>query len=104
MLGNFIYSNPTKFILEDALQYLGEELSKYGKNVQLIYGGGSIKKNGIYEQVMELLKANGKAVVELLFYLDYLCLIGMCIFVSRYAGKLLHSFKKRGAGKWRAGN
>lgn len=44
------------------MQYLGEELSKYGKNVQLIYGGGSIKKNGIYEQVMELLKANGKAV------------------------------------------
>ena len=45
------------------MQYLGEELSKYGKNVQLIYGGGSIKKNGLYEQVMELLKANGKVVV-----------------------------------------
>lgn len=43
---------------------MGEELSKYGKNVQLIYGGGSIKKNGIYEQVMELLKANGKVVTE----------------------------------------
>ncbi len=44
------------------MQYLGEELSKYGKNVQLIYRG-AIKKNGLYEQVMELLKANGKAVV-----------------------------------------
>lgn len=65
MLGNFIYSNPTKIYFgEDSLQYLGGELSKYGKNVQLIYGGGSIKKNGIYEQVMELLKANGKVVVE----------------------------------------
>ena len=65
MLGNFIYSNPTKIYFgEDSLQYLGEELSKYGKNVQLSYGGGSIKKNGLYEQVMELLKASGKVVVE----------------------------------------
>lgn len=40
MLGNFIYSNPTKIYFgEDSLQYLGEELSKYGKNVQLIYRG-----------------------------------------------------------------
>ncbi len=50
--------------MEDSLQYLGKELSKYGKNVQLIYGGGSIKKKGIYKPVMELLKANGKVVVE----------------------------------------
>ena len=65
MLGNFMYSNPTKIYFgEDSLQYLGEELSKYGKNVQLIYGGGSIKKNGLYEQVMELLKSSGKVVVE----------------------------------------
>ena len=65
MLGNFIYSNPAKIYFgEDSLQYLGEELSKYEKNVQLIYGGGSIKKNGLYEQVMELLKASSKVVVE----------------------------------------
>ena len=65
MLGNFIYSNPTKIYFgEEYMQYLGEELSKYGKNVQLIYGGGSIKKNGLYEQVMELLKASSKVVVE----------------------------------------
>ncbi len=65
MLGNFVYSNPTKLYFgEDSLQYLSEELPKYGKNVQLIYGSGSIKKNGIYGQVMELLKANGKVVVE----------------------------------------
>lgn len=65
MLGNFIYSNPTKIYFgEDSLQYLSEKLPKYGEIVQLIYGGGSIKKNGIYEQVIELLKANGKKVVE----------------------------------------
>ena len=50
MLGNFIYSNPTKLYFgEDSLQYLHEELPKYGSNVMLSYGGGSIKKNGIYE-------------------------------------------------------
>lgn len=65
MLGNFSYSNPTKLYFgEDSLQYLNEELPKYGKTVQLIYGGGSIKKNGIYEQILEILKANDKIVVE----------------------------------------
>lgn len=49
MLGNFSYSNPTKLYFgEDSLCFLNEELPKYGKTVQLIYGGGSIKKNGIY--------------------------------------------------------
>lgn len=65
MLGNFSYSNPTKLYFgEDSLCFLNEELPKYGKTVQLIYGGGSIKKNGIYNQVMRLLKDNGKVVVE----------------------------------------
>lgn len=57
MLGNFVYSNPTKLYFgEDSLKYLNEELPKYGKTVQLIYGGGSIKKNGIYDQVIAILK------------------------------------------------
>ena len=47
-----------------AFRMANEELPKYGKTVQLIYGGGSIKKNGIYNQVMRLLKDNGKVVVE----------------------------------------
>jgi len=65
MLGNFSYSNPTRLYFgEDSLDYLKEELSKYGKNVQLAYGGGSIKKNGIYDQVTAILKAAGKTVVE----------------------------------------
>lgn len=65
MLGNFSYSNPTKLYFgENSLNYLNEELPKYGKNVMLAYGGGSIKKNGIYDQVIEILKANGKNVFE----------------------------------------
>ncbi len=65
MLGNFIFSNPTKLYFgEDSLNYLNEELPKYGKNVQLIYGGGSVKKNGIYDKVVEILKANGKEIFE----------------------------------------
>lgn len=65
MLGSFSYSNPTKLYFgEDSLRYLNEELPKYGRNVQLVYGGGSIKKNGIYDKVMEILRANGKTVFE----------------------------------------
>ena len=65
MLGNFKYSNPTKIYFgEDSLQFLNEELPKYGPNVMLTYGGGSIKKNGIYDKVVEILKANGKNVFE----------------------------------------
>lgn len=65
MLGNFSYSNPTKLYFgDDSLQFLNEELPKYGRNVMLVYGGGSIRKNGIYDQVVEILKANGKNVFE----------------------------------------
>ena len=65
MLGNFSYHNPTKLYFgEDSLQYLNDELPKYGKTVQLIYGGGSIKKNGIYDAVTKILKDNGKTIVE----------------------------------------
>ena len=65
MLGNFSYHNPTQLYFgEDALDYLNEELPKYGKTVQLIYGGGSIKKNGIYDAIVSILEKNGKTVVE----------------------------------------
>ena len=65
MLGDFCYCNATKLYFgENSLDYLNDELSKYGKNVQLIYGGGSIKKNGIYDAVVEILKNNGKNIVE----------------------------------------
>ena len=66
MLGNFSYCNPTKLYFgEDALDSLSAELPKYGKNVVLIYGGGSIKKNGIYDEVVKLLAAGGKNVAEI---------------------------------------
>lgn len=65
MLGNFSYSNPTKLYFgPESLNYLNEELPKYGKNVQLVYGGGSIRKNGIYDDVVEILKKNGKEIYE----------------------------------------
>ena len=65
MLGKFTYSNPTKlYFWKEALDGLNEELPKYGKNVLLIYGGGSIKANGIYDKVIEILKANGKNIYE----------------------------------------
>ena len=65
MLGNFTYCNPTKLYFgKNALDGLNAELPKYGKNVLLIYGGGSIKKNGIYDKVISVLKANGKEVFE----------------------------------------
>lgn len=65
MLGNFSYHNPTKLYFgENSLGYLNEELPKYGKTVQLIYGGGSIKKNGVYDAIIDILKKNGKTIVE----------------------------------------
>ncbi len=65
MLGNFSYKNATKLYFgENALGFLGEELQKYGDTVQLIYGGGSIKKNGVYDEVTAVLKACGKRIVE----------------------------------------
>ena len=66
MLGNFSYCNPTKLYFgEDSLGYLNTELPKYGKKVVLIYGGGSIKKNGIYDEVVRILRDNGKDVAEI---------------------------------------
>ena len=66
MLGNFIYSNPTKLYFGDEAQKnLAEALSGFGKKVMLTYCGGSIKRNGIYDDVIAALTAAGKEVVEL---------------------------------------
>lgn len=65
MLGNFTYCNPTKLYFgKDALDGLRQELPKYGKNVLLVYGGGSIKKNGVYDKVIAVLNECGKTVYE----------------------------------------
>ena len=66
MLGNFTYSNPTRLYFGDnALDYLNQELKKYGKNILLTYGGGSIKKSGLYDEIVSILKSNGKNIIEL---------------------------------------
>ena len=65
MLGKFVYANPTKLYFgENSLEYLTGELEHCGKNVMLVYGGGSIKKNGIYAKVVQLLTGSGKTVFE----------------------------------------
>lgn len=65
MLGNFIYSNPTKLYFgENSLDNLASELKNYGKNVLFCYGGGSIKKNGIYDKVVKILNECEKVIIE----------------------------------------
>lgn len=63
---NFVYEYPTKvyFGKGAAKQHLADSLSAYGPNVLLAYGGGSIKKNGIYDEIAGILKENGKTVTE----------------------------------------
>ena len=65
MLGNFSYHNPTKLYFgEDSLNYLKDEMKNYGQNVLFVYGGGSIKKNGLYDEIIAILKECGKNVAE----------------------------------------
>lgn len=65
MNGNFTFHNPVKLHFgEKAMDALAGELKNFGPVVQLSYGGGSIKKNGIYDQVTAALKAAGKTIVE----------------------------------------
>lgn len=63
---DFIFHNPDKvYFGRDQIGHLPEELLKFGKKVLLVYGGGSIKRNGIYDTVTKLLKENGMEVFEL---------------------------------------
>ncbi|AGE23499.1 putative alcohol dehydrogenase [Geobacillus sp. GHH01] len=62
----FIFRNPTKLIFgKGQLERLKEEVPSYGKKVLLVYGGGSIKRNGLYEEVMKILGNIGAEVIEL---------------------------------------
>lgn len=66
MLGNFTYCNPTRLHFgEQALEQLAGELANYGPKVLFTYGGGSIKKSGLYDQVKKILTDCGKEIVEL---------------------------------------
>ena len=66
MLYDFTYQNPTRIHFgKKAINKLANELREYGKNILLVYGKASIKKIGLYDQVMNILQAEGKNVVEL---------------------------------------
>ena len=56
---NFDYNIPTEvFFGKGQIEVLGREVKKYGNNVLLVYGGGSIKRNGIYDEVIKIFKDN----------------------------------------------
>lgn len=63
---SFTFSYPTKnyFGQGAARKALAEELPKYGSHILLAYGGGSVKRNGIYDELMAILKEQGKEVTE----------------------------------------
>lgn len=65
-MNSFTYSYPTKVYFGEkaATKNLPAELAKTGKTVMLAYGGGSIKKNGIYDELVGILKEAGKEIVE----------------------------------------
>jgi len=63
---DFIFQNTTKIYFgQNQLGHLGEEIKAYGSRVLLVYGGGSIKRIGLYEKVMKELNANGLTVFQL---------------------------------------
>ncbi len=65
-MDNFIFQNPTKLIFgKGQVEQLQKEVPKYGNKVLIVYGGGSIKRNGLYESVLSQLKACEVEVFEL---------------------------------------
>ncbi|KIR03630.1 NADH-dependent butanol dehydrogenase A [Lachnospiraceae bacterium TWA4] len=65
-MNDFIFHNPDKvYFGKNQFTHLAEEVSKYGKKVLMVYGGGSIKKNGLYDQVTKLLTEKGLEIFEL---------------------------------------
>ncbi|MBQ0065977.1 MAG: iron-containing alcohol dehydrogenase [Firmicutes bacterium] len=66
-MNSFVYENPVKvYFGENGVDtHLANELAKYGKNIMLAYGKGSVVRNGIYDQVVKVLKACGKNIIEL---------------------------------------
>lgn len=63
---NFAFYNPTRLIFgKGQIEQLKTEVPKYGNKVLLVYGGGSIKRNGLYDQVMTIMHELGAQVWEL---------------------------------------
>lgn len=66
MIAPFTFQNTTKIHFgEGVLSRLGEELQTYGKTVLLVYGGGSIKKSGVYDTVLSQIAGAGLRIIEL---------------------------------------
>ena len=65
-MDNFIYEYPTKVLFGKGIakEQLSNVLKAYGNKIMLAYGGGSIKQNGIYDEIAGILKSNGKEVFE----------------------------------------
>ena len=65
-MNNFTFSYPTKVYFGEgsAAQAFRTELRKKGKTVLLAYGGGSVKKNGVYDEVKALLKQADKTIID----------------------------------------
>ena len=65
-MNNFIFENSTKVYFGTGCvkEYLKSVVEDYGSTVMLCYGGGSIKKNGVYDEVVSLLKDAGKRIVD----------------------------------------
>ena len=65
-MNNFLFENKTKvyFGKGGVKEYLGCLLKNYGDTVMLAYGGGSIKRNGVYDEIVDILNAEGKRIVE----------------------------------------
>lgn len=65
-MNDFIYSYPTKVYFGDkaAAKALPAELAKVGKVVMLAYGGGSVKKSGVYDEICRYLREEGKEIVD----------------------------------------
>ncbi|RZT21899.1 MULTISPECIES: iron-containing alcohol dehydrogenase [Fictibacillus] len=65
-MNEFIYYNPTRLVFgKNQIKALKDELGRYGKKVLVVYGGGSIKRNGLYDEVMSELNEMGMEVSEL---------------------------------------
>ena len=66
MMNNFIFENKTKvyFGKGGVKEYLGGLLANFGETVMLAYGGGSVKRNGVYDEITAILNAAGKRIVE----------------------------------------
>jgi alcohol dehydrogenase len=65
-MNEYTYYNPTRLVFgKDQIKSLKDELDRYGKKVLVVYGGGSIKRNGLYDEVMDELDKMGAEVSEL---------------------------------------